>query len=161
VCRVCDEGYSIKVNDLYKERFNTRIYLYKCSKCNSVYIEPVPTQGETMDSYNRAYYREPSVLIGKLISLVNKVDLYKDKRFVEKALKNRKNVRVLDIGCGSGEFLESLDKSFYCYGIDGSKEAVDLASKSHTNRVGREYTVVNLFGCSHFTTTKIVIFLVS
>ncbi len=146
VCRVCGEE-SIKVNNLYRERFNTRIYLYKCGGCNSVYIEPVATQGETMSSYNTAYYRKP--LIGKLISLVNKVDLYKDIRFIEKILKNRKNVRVLDIGCGSGEFSELLDKSFYCYGVDGSKEAIDLASRAHANRVGGwDYSIVNLFEVS-------------
>ena len=42
-----------------------------------------------------------------------------------------KNAKILEVGCGSGRFLEFLEKNGYknIYGIDSSKEMMDIAKK--------------------------------
>ena len=44
--------------------------------------------------------------------------------------KNRKKIKVLDLGCGGGNNTEFLAKEgFDVYAVDGSKEAINLTKK--------------------------------
>ena len=50
-------------------------------------------------------------------------------------LKDRKNIRILDMGCGSGAsvcFLAA--EGFSVYGIDGSKSAINISKKRLENK---------------------------
>ncbi len=43
---------------------------------------------------------------------------------IEKAFPKRKNLRILDIGCGTGEIVRALSKYGQAYGVDLSSEAL-------------------------------------
>ncbi len=49
--------------------------------------------------------------------------------FLDGYYKNKKNLKILDVGCGSGILLENLEKYGETYGIDSSKEAINLCKK--------------------------------
>ncbi len=53
-------------------------------------------------------------------------------------LPKEKNVLILDIGCGTGQFLYFLDEQGYSnyYGIDASEEQIDFCRKNVTKKVG-------------------------
>ena len=49
-------------------------------------------------------------------------------RYFNMTMANRKNIRILEVGCGSGANLWMLSKEgFDTYGIDSSMEAINLA----------------------------------
>jgi ubiquinone/menaquinone biosynthesis C-methylase UbiE len=78
---------------------------------------------------------KPTGIIGKIIGrLMNKfhtslyVDYFNKKNISE-------NYRILDIGCGGGKFIKYLSQkseNFQLYGLDHSKEMIDLTS--HLNK---------------------------
>ena len=73
---------------------------------------------------------KPTGIIGKIIGrLMNKfhTSLYVDY-FNKKNISD--NYRILDIGCGGGKFIKYLSQKsekFQLYGLDHSKEMIDLA----------------------------------
>lgn len=81
---------------------------------------------------------KPTGLIGKIIGrLMNKfhTSIYTDY-FNTKDIPD--NFRILDIGCGGGKFLNYLSQrsdGFYLWGIDHSKEMIDLSSQLNSEVV--------------------------
>ncbi|MBI4744683.1 MAG: class I SAM-dependent methyltransferase [Actinobacteria bacterium] len=57
--------------------------------------------------------------------------------FIKKIInkKNKKEVRILDIGCGTGLMLEFLEKFGRITGLDNSAEAVEYSNKRGGNKV--------------------------
>lgn len=49
--------------------------------------------------------------------------------FIEKNKKIDKNTKILDIGCGSGNLLNSIRKTKFIFGIDKSADMINLANK--------------------------------
>jgi 2-polyprenyl-3-methyl-5-hydroxy-6-metoxy-1,4-benzoquinol methylase len=50
-------------------------------------------------------------------------------------LKNRKDIKILDVGCGNGSIANALIKMGYdVYGVDASHVGIDLANKVNNNR---------------------------
>ena len=57
------------------------------------------------------------------------------KYYYQQCFDNRKNIKVLDLGCGWGNNLNFLkNEGFDVYGIDGSKTAIDNC-KTITSKV--------------------------
>lgn len=81
-------------------------------------------------SYEEDYHKVAFDPDGKKRFLLNekKIFLKNNKHFIE-YLQNTKPGRILDIGCGLGWFLSSLNSKWDKYGIDVSKFAVENASK--------------------------------
>jgi ubiquinone/menaquinone biosynthesis C-methylase UbiE len=81
---------------------------------------------------------KPTGLIGKIIGrLMNKLhtSMYTDY-FITKDIPD--NFRILDIGCGGGKFLNYLSQRsdrFNLWGIDHSKEMIDLSSQLNSEDV--------------------------
>jgi ubiquinone/menaquinone biosynthesis C-methylase UbiE len=84
---------------------------------------------------------KPSGLIGKIIGrLMNKyhttlyIDYFKNKL-------PKENSRILDIGCGGGEFLKFLNDSndsYQLFGLDHSPEMIDLCSKVNKRAIEKK-----------------------
>ena len=49
--------------------------------------------------------------------------------FIEKNKKIEKNTKILDIGCGSGNLLNSINKTKFLFGIDKSADMINIANK--------------------------------
>ncbi len=56
-------------------------------------------------------------------------DPLRRKLAIDTMFQNRKNLSLLDFGCGDGEMLQLLSDSFKCYGLEPEKEASQNAAK--------------------------------
>lgn len=98
-----------------------------CARCDLRYTRPHPTEGELAALYRQEYYapRKPRLLSWDALRLVlHHVVLWQRRS----ALLDRRPGRVLDVGCGDGNFLASLKRRGWAvHGTDFSAAACELA----------------------------------
>jgi glycosyltransferase involved in cell wall biosynthesis/2-polyprenyl-3-methyl-5-hydroxy-6-metoxy-1,4-benzoquinol methylase len=132
LCEKFDEILNIKENEKLSTIFNCPLCnnsslalmneyktarLAKCQTCGFVFSQKIPTEKELSDyyakySYGDDYYSSP------LTSL--RYDM-----LLEKFEPYRKHNRILDVGCGNGQFIEAaIKKGWEAWGTEYSKEAV-------------------------------------
>ena len=131
-CRVCDAP-------LFKERllqlrnmpssaqnFPTSctdkgidLSIYQCSKCGLIQLVCPPVPYYTNVIRASAYSEE-----------MKRFRIKQFKKFVKKY--NLKNKKVIEIGCGKGEYL-SLIKGVDAYGIENDKQSVDYCIRNGLN----------------------------
>lgn len=95
-------------NKIYLYTFEKKKY-YKCKICDLVYQEKYPTSKELEKFYNKNYFKENYTKNTKLFHLRKKQYLL-DKNILLKHFDDKARKKVLDFGCGNGEFI-SLFKS--------------------------------------------------
>ena len=125
-CVLCDSSKKrllFKSKDYRYHLTDKSFNVIKCQNCELVYVSPRPTQKEISRFYPRGYYS--NVKVGFLMSIVNDLlslpSIYSVKKY-----KNQG--RLLDVGCGAGEFLLKVKKeNFEVYGVDVSLSACRLA----------------------------------
>jgi len=61
----------------------------------------------------------------------NITDIAEDK-MIMKLLNVRRNSNILDLGCGTGLFLEYCKDSHFYFGIDASRNMIKIAEKKHS-----------------------------
>jgi 2-polyprenyl-6-hydroxyphenyl methylase / 3-demethylubiquinone-9 3-methyltransferase len=112
-CPFCDSSLYDPI-----EKFRGSYGVAKCKQCSSVFVNPVPNQKALEDYYNN------SKCNGMLQDLYR--DRYHKKNYiiddrVKEAAKyildisktNKREINILEVGCGSGAFLSKLHKYFY------------------------------------------------
>lgn len=60
------------------------------------------------------------------------------RQLVKQFLPRRKNLKILDIGCGTGKLMEELKPYGKVWGIDASKQAIAFCQQRHLTRVYHE-----------------------
>lgn len=152
VCIVCSKK---KSEHLYKTKdrmFNIAgtFQLYKCQKCNLGYLDPQPSQRtlkkhypttkyyaytkkkqkrtlEKLRDYLIQHYYNPTILVKILTTVIKNVPAMPSYK---------KNGKVLDLGCGTGETLLQLEKlGWKVYGIDIDKKALQIAKQAGLKNV--------------------------
>lgn len=108
-----------------------RFRLVQCSECGLVYVNPRPNPQELQGYYSKEYYESNWSVVGELDSRLF-LDL---NRRIEYVGRYKKSGRVLDVGCGSGDFLGEMKAiGWDVYGVDASRSACDRAvAKIGTN----------------------------
>lgn len=105
-----------------------RFRLLRCCHCGMVWLENPPKPGEMGRHYGPAYDR----LISS--SGENSPERWRDRRST--ILKYKNAGSVLDLGCSSGAFLESMkDPAWQLYGIEMSSAAAQRAEARTNARV--------------------------
>ena len=136
-CNICcsDEVELILKAKDYRFRLgNEEFNLVKCKCCGLIYIKPRPTKNEILKFYPIKRYYPNETLAVKLLS---NFFLKRMERIVK---KYKKYGRLLDIGCGGGDFLSKMEHNkFRLYGIDISIEACKIAK----NKVGSSTKIIN------------------
>ena len=103
-----------KINDI-----STNIY--KCTKCNTIFTNPIPYPNSGFKRYEELNYTD----------MLN----FDDKIYEHELLILQKNIKknkpkFLDIGCGNGYLLNKLNnKNFDVYGIEPVKKYFDICIK--------------------------------
>lgn len=119
----------LKLKDefLTKEAFE----IYECEDCRLLYTEPRPAEDKIGDYYkSEDYYshqENKKGFIPKVYEMVKGVNL---KAKYKMATENLHAGHVLDIGCGVGDFLHTMEQNHWeTTGIEPSEDAKVIAKK--------------------------------
>jgi 2-polyprenyl-3-methyl-5-hydroxy-6-metoxy-1,4-benzoquinol methylase len=113
-CNLCNENnYKILQTD---GPFN----VVKCRNCGLIYVNPHPAEERLFNHYNEGYYAP------WLKDQHSRRKMW--KRRLKKVQHFKSEGRLLDVGCGYGDFLyEARQNDFEVYGTEISKYAVNYA----------------------------------
>jgi SAM-dependent methyltransferase len=125
-CIICKDRDFIKLF-IVEDFDNLKISfdLFKCNVCGFTQIFPLPTEEQLDKYYQKTYYgvknKKFISVIEKIIQVTNKYRAFKINKFLPEISKTeqRRNKKVLDVGCGRGLLLKAFDSmGFDCYGIE-------------------------------------------
>ena len=130
-CALCNsDNYKImlKAKDYRCHVTADDFNLVQCKECGLVYVNPRPSKEEIKEFYPYGYY--PS---GDFMTKTVKYLLRKEK--IRQVKKYKKRGKLLDVGCGDGDFLFGMSGvGFEVFGVDTSAEAVKLARQKLRNK---------------------------
>src|SRR5437660_34114 len=117
-CKSNNVSFLIKVQSSHGKSIDKgkgNFTYFSCSDCNAIFLEGV----EFNKNYYKKYYNFSEFLprtglLKNLEDMLNRRSLnWKLKLVSENASGQKKKLDLLDIGCGKGEFLSSIDKTKY------------------------------------------------
>lgn len=126
-CAVCNsDNYEVFIEskDYRYKRHGVKFRLVKCNDCGLLYLNPRPSSKEIAKFYPEEYFDTKFGFLGKQInSLFSKLDKSNLKKYKKKG-------KILDLGCGAGNFLFEMKKqNFETFGVDISTRACNIAEK--------------------------------
>ena len=131
-CPWCDSEKTqihLWVKDLFLT--NEAFEIHECLKCGLLFTEPRPKPEEIGKYYqSEEYYshqENKKGFVPRIYEAVKSVNLKKKYKMATKGLKPG---RMLEIGCGAGDFLHTMEKhGWTCTGIEPSESAKEIATK--------------------------------
>jgi 2-polyprenyl-3-methyl-5-hydroxy-6-metoxy-1,4-benzoquinol methylase len=146
-CPICNSAQSTpflscKDNTVSRETFN----IVSCNSCGFKYTNPRPKENELEGYYKSDAYISHSNtqkgLINSIYQLVRKYTLLKKLQLVSKFYKTGE---ILDIGCGTGEFLNTFKNAKWnTIGVEPSADAREMAIKNYDLNVIDESGIIGL-----------------
>jgi len=119
MCPVCKEEADFKFIQDYQNEWG-KWSLYECSKCEVQFWMPFKAPG-------KEWYQS---CVGYIVQNIERPKLSRGyhRKFLKIFGKIPKDIRVLDLGCGRGEFLAELKKrGCEVWGVDFDKNAIKVA----------------------------------
>lgn len=131
-----------KDNTVSRETFN----IVECISCGFKFTNPRPEEDKLGDYYKSEEYVSHSNtnkgLINSAYQMVRKYTLLKKLQLISKFYKTGK---ILDIGCGTGEFLKTFkDAKWQTLGIEPSPDVRKMAIENYGLDVREEAEINNL-----------------
>lgn len=129
-CNLCGSSNS---KELYVIEKEGKFRIVKCRKCGLVYQNPRPSKSEIHNMYNEDYFKGKG--FDKSIdyySGLKKKDAWNivNRNRILNIEKYTKKGRILDIGCGLGDFLDVARlEGWKSYGVEVSKFSANFAKK--------------------------------
>ena len=117
----------IKDEFLTHEEFQIR----ECQKCGLLFTEPRPSKDKIGEYYkSEEYYSHQENKHGFIPKVYESIKSINLKHKYKIATKGIKAGKILDIGCGVGDFLHTMEKyGWECTGVEPSEEAKTIARK--------------------------------
>lgn len=133
-----------------KDKFN----VFSCSECGSIFLEKMDIDEEYYKKYYESGYYEnqkTGKILERAVELLVKISLKRKQKIITNSFRNGKEkISILDIGCGNGGFLSSLDnKKFYKNGVEINTEAAKVCEKNGIKAYNQNLTDIN-FGDKKF-----------
>jgi SAM-dependent methyltransferase len=147
-CDLCGDTASTEYASGSDFEYQTTLEVFRfvqCRRCGFLYLNPRPDASELRTIYPPAYYsyvqrqnRPGANLVSQLRARYYCARL---RRAFQGFAQPGRRLRVLDVGCGDGRFLDLMRLTFgdavETHGIDFDPEAVDIAARSgHQTRTG-------------------------
>jgi len=131
-CRLCHHHTRNYINapETHGRRLINRSNNYQyniCPHCNSLTLDLSPDDNFYRQAYDKNYYPTLNFSI-KILNFIS----FSLKELIIINYFNKKQISLLDVGCGDGLFLESLNHRFHTHGIDFHKPKI-----SHRHRLFR------------------------
>ncbi len=131
-CPLCGFSDSIKILKVSDYRGSGEQFtIWECKKCSLRFTSPIPDENHIQKYYETNSYvshsAQPDSIIDKIYKLVQKITLRSKKSSVEK-WSDVKCGATLDIGCGTGDFLNKMKMSGWeVEGIEVNQSARQIA----------------------------------
>ena len=109
ICNSLNKTSKIKFSYLYKD-----LKYYECMYCNFVFQSPIPSKEEFKNMYDKEYFESNYKMNNKLYNF-RKIQYTEDKKLILKHFRDSKEKKVLDYGCGNGNFLKLFNSQKYGY----------------------------------------------
>ena len=135
-CPICGNKKSI-----YKKDFDKRYKISECINCASLYVNPCPNLTALKYYYNKCEVNHKLNQVLKKRSL--KGGLIVDERLnaviklIKELLISKKKIKILDIGCNSGSFLNEIQKKLKIINIEDKVKliGIDIDKTAIENKV--------------------------
>jgi 2-polyprenyl-3-methyl-5-hydroxy-6-metoxy-1,4-benzoquinol methylase len=138
-CNLCEGTRFALFTEMVGHKTRKRFRIVRCEGCGLLFVSPRLTPEENEALYDEAYFNgagfDPSV---NYMRLDQQADMRQGENagILQKirALKPARDIRILDVGCGTGGLLRALGDAGYEHisGIELSSYAADIARK-HTH----------------------------
>lgn len=122
-----------------KDEFLTKedFQIHECKQCGLLFTEPHPTKEKIVEYYkSEEYYshqENKKGFIPKLYETVKSINLKKKCRMATEGMCSGK---VLDIGCGVGDFLHQMEKEGWSgMGAEPSEDAKNIAQRRTNGQI--------------------------
>jgi 2-polyprenyl-3-methyl-5-hydroxy-6-metoxy-1,4-benzoquinol methylase len=142
VCRASDPAACCSVGDRLFGLAGGTFNLFRCAFCKCTFLHPLPAESALAGFYPQEYWwSEKPLSEGFFSKLFHKMEkAYREfvvadhARFLDYCAKSNRagGKRLLDIGCGSGSFLQcARSHGFLPHGMDMSAKAVEIVQNEH------------------------------
>lgn len=118
-CRLCTNSVEVRKN----HRFG-RFDLSRCASCGFEQIAPAPTMQELDELYGTLYFQKAKYTDPKAIELE-----YKRRHKLMACAGVKQGDRMLEIGCGAGQFIATCVDQYDWHGTDFSPAGIEEARK--------------------------------
>lgn len=156
-CPLCKSGLFLNHTQLKDHSISKEVFLVcQCSNCQLLFTNPRPKESEIQYYYESEDYishkNQSNNLTNTLYKQVRKITLKKKLELVNAQHSEKR--RILDIGAGTGHFLETASKGGWkTYGIEPNQEAriilKEKGIKTYNDlqeiKKGKKFTVITLF----------------
>lgn len=130
-CPVCESSqFQLHLNVVDHMITKQTFSIVKCESCGFHFTNPIPSENVIGDYYKSEEYISHSSsnagLINKAYNVVRNITLRRKVKLVEKLSKGK---ALLDIGAGTGHFLDACQKAgFHVQGLEPDEDAKKFAS---------------------------------
>jgi len=134
-CVVCGDSKSSVYFDSVQNRLKIgeSFKIAKCENCGFKYLNPRPTIESINKYYDVEEYHPHKIseesMIDKIYLKVRDININSKKKILNRL--SPQNKTLLDVGCGTGEFIEAMQKDGWnVTGMETAKEARDMANRN-------------------------------